>query len=132
MLRTRLGAMSAAAKETAVGSSNEMDTSRTGTADGAMKMGIEAEGGNEKPESSEAFEIALAAGLEAANERAQWWNPELQPQVEARQSSVAEGVHGAASAWVADECNRALGRELSPEEEGQHAELVQAAKIEKT
>ena len=40
-----------------------------------------------------------------------------------------EGVDGAASAWVADGCNRLPGREFSPEGEDQHAELVQAAKI---
>ena len=40
-----------------------------------------------------------------------------------------EGVEGAASAWVADDCYRELGRDLSPGEEGQHAELVRAAKI---
>ena len=40
-----------------------------------------------------------------------------------------EGGDGAASAWVADERNRVLGQELSPGEEEQHAELVQAAEI---
>ena len=57
-------------------------------------------------------------------ERAEWSNPELKPQVGAHQSSVVEGVDGTVSAWVADECNRALGHELSPDEEKQHAELV--------
>ena len=51
-----------------------------------------------------------------------------QAQVEAHQPSVAVGVDGAASAWVADECNRAQGQESSPEEEGQHAELDHAGK----
>ena len=50
--------------------------------------------------------------------------------MEVNLSPVAEGVDGAASAWVADECSTVLGQELSPEEEEQHAELVQAAKIE--
>ena len=57
------------------------------------------------------------------------WNPELKPQVEAYQSSVVERADGAASAWVADEREKLLGEELSPEEEEQHAGLVQAAKI---
>ena len=39
-------------------------------------------------------------------------------------------MDGAVSAWVADECDRALGRALSPEEEEQLAELARAAKIE--
>ena len=38
-------------------------------------------------------------------------------------------MDGAASAWVADERSGVLGRELSPREEEQHAELVPAANI---
>ena len=38
-----------------------------------------------------------------------------------------EGVAGAESAWVADECNRVPGQGLSPGEEGKHAEFVEAA-----
>ena len=36
---------------------------------------------------------------------------------------------GAASAWVAAERNRLLGRELLPEEKAQHADKEKAAKI---
>ena len=46
----------------------------------------------------------------------------------AHQSSVVEGVDGTVSAWVADEYNRALGHELSLEEEKQHAELLRQEK----
>ena len=67
--------------------------------------------------------MASAVDLEVARE-------ELKPQLGAHPFSAAEGVGGAASAWVADESNRVLGQELSPEEAGQHAELVQAAKTE--
>ena len=49
--------------------------------------------------------------------------------MEANRASVVEGVGRAASAWVADECGRVPGQALSPEEEKQHADLVQAAKI---
>ena len=113
-----------------------MDTStsvlgkRTRTTDGAVEAGKGADGNSEKRPGSAALEAARAVDLEVVKEHAQWWNPELEPHVEAHQSSIAEGVDGAAPAWVADECNRARGQELSPEEE-QRAELVQAAKIEK-
>ena len=55
-------------------------------------------------------------------ERSQRWNPELRPKDEAPQSSVVEGVDGAAPAGVADECDGLLGRELLAEDEKQHAE----------
>ena len=40
-----------------------------------------------------------------------WRNPAMKPQVAAFQSSVVAGADGAIPAWVADECNRALGQE---------------------
>ena len=43
-------------------------------------------------------------------------------------SSVAEGVDGGISGWVADERSRVLGLELSLEEEERRADLVRAAK----
>ena len=49
---------------------------------------------------------------------------ELKPQVEADDSSAVEGGDGAVSAWVADECDGALGQELLPEEEEQHADVA--------
>ena len=78
---------------------------------------------------SEAHGLALAVDLGVVKEHAQWWNTELKPQVEAHRSSVAAGVDGAASACVADECNRVLREELPPEDEEQHAELVYAGEI---
>ena len=38
-------------------------------------------------------------------------------------------MYGAISAWVADDCSRVLGQELSQVEEELHAELVAAAKL---
>ena len=52
----------------------------------------------------------------------------MKPQVEARQSSAVEGVHGAISTRVADKCNRVPGQELSLEEEKLHADLVREGK----
>ena len=48
----------------------------------------------------------------------------MKPQVEALQSSVLEEADGAISARVADECDRALGQELSPDEGEMRAGLV--------
>ena len=81
----------------------------------------------ERPRSA-ALDIALPVDLEVEKEHDHWRNPEVKPQVGAHQSSVVEGVDGTVSAWVADEYNRALGHELSPEEEKQHAELLRQEK----
>ena len=103
--------MYAAAKQTGEGCSNGMETSTTGlgkrarTTDGSGGMGTEVAGNNEKRPGSAALEIALAVGLEVAKEHAQWWDPDLNPQDEAHQSSVVESADGAAQAWFADECN---------------------------
>ena len=52
--------------------------------------------------------------LAVAPAHAQQWPPELKPKLEASPSAAVEGVDGAISAWVADECARFLGQELSP------------------
>ena len=67
--------------------------------------------------------------MEVVKEHAQWRNPELKPRVKAHNFSAVERVDGAISACVADACNRALGRELSSEEERQHVDLAKAAKL---
>ena len=46
---------------------------------------------------------ALAVDISVVQEHAQWWTPDLKRQVEALQSTVAEGVDGAIPAWVAAE-----------------------------
>ena len=61
-----------------------------------------------------------------AQARAQSWSPELKLKLEANPSAAVEGADGAISAWVADERNCILGKELSQEEEETHAELVKA------
>ena len=93
-----------------------------------MEIEPRVEGNFEKRLRSAALDTALAVDLEVAQEHAQWWNPELEPRLVAHRSSLVEGVDGAASAWIADECNRASGQELAPEKETQHAEVVQQAK----
>ena len=73
--------------------------------------------------------ITIAGYISVVQEHAQWWNPELKPKMEALQSSVVEGVDGAVSAWVADECNRVLRQELLPDEEKLHSDLAQEGKL---
>ena len=63
-----------------------------------METGTAVGGTNQERPRSEALEIALPVNLEVEKKHAQCWNPELEPQVEAHQSSVVEGVDGAASA----------------------------------
>ena len=70
----------------------------------------------------DALRVASVADLQVVKEHAQWRNPELKPQVDATQSSVVEGVDGAVSAWVAEECNRVLSRESSSGEEDMYAD----------
>ena len=71
----------------------------------------------------------LVADMAVVQTHAQWWTPELKPHFEAIQSSVVEGVDGAISARVADECNRVLGQELTPGEEETHASLAHEGKL---
>ena len=135
-LRTRLVAMYATSEEPADGGSNKMETSktvlgkRTRTMGDTMDTSTAVAGYTEKRPRSGALEIALAVDLEVAKDNAQWWNPEPKPQVEEHRSSAVEGADGAVSAWDPDECHRALGQELLPEEAEQHAELVQGAKLD--
>ena len=56
-------------------------------------------------------------------------NPAMKPQVEALQSWAVEGADGATSAWVADESNCVLGRELSLGEKKRHVDLAHEGKL---
>ena len=56
----------------------------------------------------------MEAGPAVLQAHAQGWPPELKPELEANSSVAVEGVDGAISAWVADECTRFLGQELPP------------------
>ena len=123
VLWTRLAAIDAANKMNVDGSSRDMDSSmsvlgkRNRTMGDAMDTGAAVGGNFEKRPRGGTLEISRAVDLGVVKEHAQWWNPELKPQVEAHNSSAAEGVDGAASEWVADQCNRVLGQELSSEGE---------------
>ena len=81
-----------------------MDTSlallggRNATKRDTVDAGTVVGGNTEKRPRRDALEIALAPDMEVVKEHAQWWNPELRPQVESHPISVMEGVDGAASA----------------------------------
>ena len=72
---------------------------------------------------------ALAVDMSIVQMHAKWWNPALEPQVEAPQFSVVEGVDGAISAWVAAERNRVSGPGLLPEGEERYADLAHQGKL---
>ena len=76
-----------------------------------------------------ALAAAPAVDTSVVKEHSQLWNPAMEPQVEAPQSSEVEGVDGAISAWLADECNRLLGQALSLDAEKMHADLVCERKL---
>ena len=66
----------------------------------------------------------MGVNLAAAQAHAQWRSPDLEPKLEVNPSAAVEGVGGAISTSVADECNRVLGQELSPGEDEMRADLV--------
>ena len=70
----------------------------------------------------------MEVGLAVVQAHAQWWYPELKPKLEVNPSAAVEGVDGAISAWVTDECNRIPGQELSQEEKGMHVDLANEGK----
>ena len=70
----------------------------------------------------------MAADLAVAQEHAQWWSSDLKPKIEASQSSVAEDVDGAISAWVADGRSSISRRELTREKSELRADSVEAGK----
>ena len=79
---------------------------------------------------ADASRAALVADMGVVKEHAQCRNPGLKWKVGATQSSVAEGVDAAISAWVADACNRVSGKETSGEGGKLHAGLARDAKVE--
>ena len=58
----------------------------------------------------------MALDLAVVRTHAQWWPSDLKSQMAALSHQMVEGSDEAANAWVADECNRVVGQELSAEE----------------
>ena len=81
-------------------------------------------GGKRSREAVPAATFAVDLAVEQTH--AQWWSPDLEHKIEANQFSVAGGVAGAMSAWVADERNRMSGQELTLEGEEMLVDLVHA------
>ena len=73
--------------------------------------------------------MAFVTGKEVVTGRAQWWNPDLKPQVDASRSSAVGGADSANSGRVAGECNRISGQEVSEEEERMHADVVMETEV---
>ena len=93
-----------------------------------MSVGSSTEAVGGKCSRGETLATTMAVDLAVVHARAQWWPPDLKPKMRASPSATAEGADGPIWAWVADECNRISGRELTPGEEGLHADLVKAGK----
>ena len=61
---------------------------------------------------------------------APWWDENLKAQINFSSVAPIDGVDSAISAWVAFACSKALGQELSAQDERLHEELVASAKME--
>ena len=123
MLTTRLEATDAVDRRLIIKSENAMDTSSSVLGKRGRSMGEpsavehaqqQVEG---KRSRGDVPAITTEADLAVVQANAPWWPPALKPEMEAGPLEAVEGVDGAISAWVADECNRGLGQELSQEEE---------------
>ena len=135
VLKTRMGATDAVARQSLKLNENEMDTSPSALGrrdrsaaeptniDGSTRAAEETRSRGDTPATT------MAGYLAVVHAHAQWWPPDLKLKMEASPSATVGGVDGAISARVADECNRISRQELTPEEEGMHADLVKAAKI---
>ena len=133
-LKTRLEAMDAVDRRLNIQSENAMDTSSSVSGKRGRSMGEPSaveqtqqwvEG---KRSRGDVPAITMEVDLAVVQAHAQWWPPDLKPKMEASPSEAVEGVDGAISAWVADECNRVLGQELSQEEDEMRADLAREGK----
>ena len=118
-LKKLLGAMDAAARQPLKSNEEDLDTSSSAsgkrdrsTAERTWRCEANptsrAEG---KCPRGDVQATTSAAYLAVVHTHAQWWSPDLKPKIAANKPSVVEGVDGAISAWVTDECNRTLGQE---------------------
>ena len=134
MLKTRLEAIDAVERQSTKQTENDMDTSSSvlGKRDRSIAEGSTTERTQQKVEGKrsrgDAPDTTMEVDPAVAPAHAQWWSPELKSKLEADPSAAVGGVDGAISARVADESNRILGQELTPEEEEMHANLATAIK----
>ena len=134
VLKTRLEAMDAVERRLSIQIDNAANTSssvlgkRTRSMEESSAVAPtpqQAEGNRPRGETPA---ITMEVNLAVVQARAQWWSPDLKPEMEASPSDAVGGFDGATSAWAVTECNRVLGQELPQEEEGMRAELVQDGK----
>ena len=104
-------------------------TGQRGRAPGDVEANLEGPSRNQKKRRRfDGLCLALLADKEVAREHPNRRNPELRSRADATRTFVVEGVGGAKSAWVAEECNRILGKELEGEEVKLYADLARGAK----
>ena len=130
MLKTRLEAIDAVERRLIIQNENAMDTSPSvlGKRDRSVEKLSAEEPTRQQVEGKrprgDAPAITMEVDLAVTQAHAQWWSLDLKSKIEASPSDAAEGVDGAISALVADECNRALCQEPSQEKDEAHAELA--------
>ena len=135
VLETRLEAMDAAERNSPQVQSGNMDTSFSALGKIARSrsvsqiLDIPTQLSVGKRVRGEQTATNMAVDLAVVNTHAQWWSSDLKPQMTALSHQMIEGNDEAASAWVADECNRVLGQELSAEEELSCKELAHEGKM---
>ena len=109
--------MDAAARQSLKLNENAMDTSpsvlgkRDRSTAGPTNIESSSQVAEGKRSRGDAAATTLALDLAVAHAQPQWRSPDLESKMEASPSTVAEGVDGAISAWVADECKRKSGQE---------------------
>ena len=74
-----------------------------------------------------ALHPAFVADKEAVKEHARTWSQALKAHWNAAIAFPMEGVDAAISAWIEDQCNEALSRELRADEARAHGALIRAA-----
>ena len=119
VLKTRLAPMDAEQQKCSVSGDSTMDTSVTVTGKRSRVSDAVAEnsgkfvGDQDEWRRVGGLHLAFVADREVAKERAKWWNLGSQARRDATQACAEEEVNDAISAWVAEECNRVSGQELT-------------------
>ena len=75
----------------------------------------------------EVLRAAFVSAKEVVKGHARRRHPELESRLDATRTSVLAGVDVAISAWVAEECNRVLGQEVTEEEAKFHSGMAREA-----
>ena len=134
VLKTRLEAMDSVEKKCIVEQTDKMDTSCSvlGKRERALSdpavLALPTQDGVGKRSRGDAGASHVMVDLAVLEKHTQWWSSELKPHFNLWSHSLVDGSENAISAWMAEECNRVLGQELTPDEELQCPEMVQDGK----